>query len=314
MKLIRKIVNTFSASRNDLSESKSKSFEKLASPSKRRKTTNNVDEIPYQLIRIPIGTSVLNLNEQEYAFVRKRAASQLEHILRKTLKLSKKEAAKTIANLRSDTNDYIKPPDSENIFGCPLNQLPIAIVNPETQLPRVIVKVIHSFLSRGGFEQEGPFRVEGDKQQLAELVSGISQGYEVEGIDIDSFPIAVLAATIKRYLRTIPGSLIPKEATKVLVRLSNLKDNNLRSLAIQLVLLTLPYQHAKVFASTNLLLKACSVRENIHKMSAAALTVCFGPTLFDTGINLDLVSGANSLLKEFIENYSNYSIIPAALN
>lgn len=314
MKLIRKIVNALSASRTDLSDSKSKSFETLASPSKRRKTIDNtVDDIPYQNIRIPVGTSVLNLSEQEYAVVRKRAAFQLEPILRKALKLSKKEAANIIANLKGDPMDNIKS-DSENIFGCPLNQLPSYIVNPETQLPRVIVKCIHSFVSRGGFEQEGPFRVEGDKQQLAELVSGISQGYEIEGIDINSFPVAVLAATIKRYLRTIPGSLIPKEATEVLVKLSNLKDNNLRSLAIQLVLLTLPYQHAKVFASTNLLLKACSVRENVHKMSAAALTVCFGPTLFDTGINLDLVSGVNSLLKEFIENYTNYSLIPASLN
>lgn len=313
MKLIRKIVNALSASRTDLSESKSQSFEKMTSPTKRRKTLDNFDEIPYQLIQIPVGTSVLNLNEQEYAIVRKMAACQLESILRKTLKMSKKETANTIATLRSDPHDYVKP-SSENIFGCPLNQLPASIVNPETQLPRVIVKVINSFVSRGGFEQEGPFRVEGDKQQLAELVAGISQGYEVQGIDIDSFPIAVLAATIKRYLRSIPGSLISKEATELLVKLSNLKDNNLRSLAIQLVLLTLPYQHAKVFASTNLLLKACSVRENVHKMSAVALTVCFGPTLFETGINLDLVSGANRLLKEFIENYSNYSIIPATLN
>ena len=313
MKLIRKFVRAFSSSRTELSEFKSQSFEKIVSPTKRYKTLVNSDEIPYQLIRIPVGTSVLNLNELEYAIVRKRAAYQLESILRKTLKMSKKEAAITIANLRSNIDNYIKPA-SENIFGCPLNQLPASVINPETQLPRVIVKVIHSFVSRGGFDQEGPFRVEGDKQQLAELVAGISKGYEVQGINIDSFPIAVLAATIKRYLRTIPGSLISKEATELLVKLSNLKDNNLRSLAIQLVLLTLPYQHAKVFASTNLLLKACSVRENVHKMSAVALTVCFGPTLFETGINLDLVSGVNSLLKEFIENYSNYSIIPAALN
>ena len=311
MKLIRKIVNAFSASRTDLTASKS--LESFASPTKRRKTLDNGDEIPYQLIQLPVGTSILQLNEQQYAIVRKRAASQLEPILRKCLRMSKKEAAKTIAQLKNDSTELMKPV-SENIFGCPLSQLPSAIVNTETQLPRVIVKLIHSFVTRGGFEQEGPFRIEGDKLQLARLISGISQGYEIEGIDIDSFPVAVLAAAIKRYLRTIPGSLIPKTTTEVLVKFSNIKDNNLGTLAIQLVLLTLPYQHAKVFASTNLLLKACSVRESVHKMSASALTVCFGPTLFDTGIDLNMVSVVNNLLNEFIENYSNYSVIPAALN
>ena len=172
---------------------------------------------------------------------------------------------------------------------------------------------MHSFVSRGGFEQEGPFRVEGDKQQLSELVAGISSGYESNGTDIDSYPVPVLAAAIKRYIRSIPGFLIPQAATSLLVKLSNLKDSSLRTLAIQLILLTLPYQNAKALSSINLLLKTCSLQESVHKMSATALTVCFGPTLFDTGIDWNLVSGVNNLLNELIQNYSTYSIVPSTL-
>lgn len=309
MKLLKKLVSAFSASRHSLEDS----IEKLSSPSKRRKTMDKSDDIPLQLIQLPIGASVLQLNEQQYMQVRQRAAAQLEPILRKGLRMSKKEALKTISILKTDPSGSLKE-FTGNIFGCPLAQLSSELINPDTQLPRIIVKLMHSFVSRGGFEREGPFRVEGDKQQLAQLVEGISSGFEAEGIEIDSYPLAVLAAALKRYLRSMPGSLIPQSTTELLAKLFNLKDNNLRTLAIQLVLLTLPYQHAKVLASTNLLLKACAVKEQVHKMSAAALSVCFGPTLFDTGMDLKIVGIANSLLHELIQNYSKYSIVPAALN
>lgn len=306
MKLLKKIVNAFSASRTDLHDS----IERLAGPTKRRKTIDN-DEIPHQMIEAPTGASILQLNKQQYDQVRKLSGRQLEPILKKCLRMSKKEAARTVSQLLNYTEPQT---NSESIFGCPINLIPSEMMNQDTQLPVVIVKLMHSFVSRGGFEQEGPFRIEGDKQQLNDLVMGISKGFEAEGTEIDSFPIAVLAAAIKRYLRCIPGSLIPQETTAVLVKLFNLKDNLLRSVAIHLTLLTLPFQHAKIFASVNLLLKTCSMRESVHKMSAAALTVCFGPTLFDTGIDLNLVSGVNSLLNELIENYSIYSIVPSIIN
>lgn len=308
MKILKKFVTAFSASRTDLHDS----IEKLSGPAKRRKTIDS-DDIPHQVIQLPIGASILQLNELQYNQVRKRSAKQLEPILKKCLRMNKKDAAKIVLSLLN----YSEPQStsqSESIFGCPLNQIPADILSQETQMPLVIVKLMHSFVMRGGFEQEGPFRIEGDKQQLTELVNGISKGFEAEGINIDSYPIQVLAAAIKRYIRTIPGSLIPQQTTSLLVKLFNLKDNLLRSVAIHLTLLTLPFQHAKIFASVNLLLKTCSMRERIHKMSAAALTVCFGPTIFDTGIDLHLVSGVNSLLNELIENYSIYSIVPSILN
>ena len=311
MKLLKKFVNALSSSRTSLSDS----LEKLNSPVKRRKTLDNSDDIPHQMIELPIGQHILHLNEQQYMEVRQRAAEQLELILKKCLRLSKKDASKLVASLQQQNNEQLldTQADTLNIFNCPLIQLPAEIVNPDTQLPRIIVRLMHSFVRRGGFEQEGPFRVEGDKQQLAELVAGISSGFEANGINVDSYPIPVLGAAIKRYIRSIPGFLIPQNTTALLVKLYNLKDNALRTLAIQLVLLTLPYQHAKALSSLNLLLKTCSLQESVHKMSAAALTVCFGPTLFDTGIDLNLVSGVNNLLNELIENYSTYSIVPSAL-
>lgn len=313
MKLIKKLVNALSASKASLSDS----FEKLNSPAKRRKTLDNSDDIPRQLIELPIGQNVLQLSEQQWMLVRNKAAEHLEVVLRKCLRMSRKEASKLVSTLQIYDHfaTYNNPNsvDSLNIFSCPLVQLPSDLVNFDTQLPRVIIKLMHSFVKKGGFEQEGPFRVEGDKQQLSELVTGISGGIEANGIKIDSYPVPVIGAAIKRYFRSIPGFLIPQTTTSLLVKLNTLKDDSLRTLAIQLVLLTLPYQHAKALATINLLLKTCSLQESVHKMSASALTVCFGPTLFDTGVDLNLVNGVNSLLRDLIQNYSIYSIVPLAL-
>lgn len=311
MKLLKKIVNALSASKANLSDS----FEKINSPAKRRKTIDNSDDIPYQLIELPIGENILNLNEQQWMLVRNKAADHLEVILKKCLRMSRKEATKLVSNLQNyDQFAFVQPQqDTLNIFSCPLVQLPAEIVNPDTQLPRVIVKLMHSFVKKGGFEQEGPFRVEGDKQQLFELVTAISGGIEANGTEIDSYPVPVLGAAIKRYIRSIPGFLISQTATSLLVRLNSLKDDSLRTLAIQLVLLTLPFQQAKALATINLLLKTCSLQESVHKMSTSALTVCFGPSLFDTGVDLNLVNGVNNLLNDLIQNYSIYSIVPLAL-
>ena len=308
MKLLRKFVNALSASRTDFEYS----IDKISGPTKRRKTIDN-DDVPLQIIQLPIGASVLELNQEQYEQIKRKAAKHLEPILRKCLRMNKKEAAKTISSLQNCSSPTTTS-SPNSIFGCPLDQIPIELISRETQLPLVIVKLMHSFVFRGGLEQEGPFRTEGDKQQLSELVDAISQGYEAEGIEIDSYPVPVLGAAVKRYLRSIPGSLIPKETTEVLVKLFNLKNSIMRSVAIQLTLFTIPFQHAKILTSINLLLKTCALQERVHKMSAAALTVCFGPTLFEVGTDLNLVCGVNNLLHELIENYSIYSTVPTILN
>ena len=203
MKLLKKFVNALSLSRASMSDS----FEKLNSPTKRRKTIDNSDDIPHQLIELPIGEHIIHLNEQQYMMVRSRASDQLEIILKKCLRMSKKDASKLVFNLQNHDQFIInQPQDTLNIFNCPLIQLPADIVNPDTQLPRVIVKLMHSFVSRGGFEQEGPFRVEGDKQQLSELVAGISSGYESNGTSATEDVEAV---------HPVPGSTVAENVKEV---------------------------------------------------------------------------------------------------
>lgn len=309
MKLLKKIVRVLSASRTNSDDS----INKFATPIKRRKTLENSDDIPHQLIDMTTLTKIFELNEQQYNLLKKRALIQLEPILRKCLRMNNKETAKFIDSLKLDSEQHRKPVMLGNIFGCPLDQISSELINTDTQFPLIIVRLMQSFVTRGGFQQEGPFRIEGDKLLLTELVNGISRGVEADGISIDSFPLPVISAAIKRYIRLIPGSLIPKSTTALIVKLYNIKDANLRTLSIQLLLLTLPFQHSKVFTSLNLFLKACSMQKNVHKMSAVALSVCFGPTIFDTGIDIKIVGIVNNLLSEIITEYSHYSKVPSIL-
>ena len=313
MKLLKKIAKAISSSRTELNEADSLDH-LIESPAKRRKTLNGSidDDIPYTPIELPLNSLVLQITEKQHGYIKKRAALQLETILRKCLRMSKKEALKTVASL-SQVEAKVETSQDFSIFGCSLANLPGNLVNQETQLPTVILELMHLFASLGGFEQEGPFRLEGDKQILSQLIANISKGFPQEGTELAKVPIPVIAAAIKRYLRSIPGSLIPQSATSVLVKLFNLKDHNLRVLAIQLVILSLPFQHLKVLSTLKLFLKACSEREQTHKMSIEALAVCFGPTLFDTGMDLNLVTGANGLLQELITNHAHYLNIPKSI-
>lgn len=308
LKLLKAFQRAFSVSRTGSDDS----LQKLHGATKRRKTIEDADEIPYQLIGLPDGFSLMDLNEDQHRLLKERALHHLQPVLKKALNMKKKELAKTISALKHLEPANVAPTDKFSIFGTPLSQIPAELINSDSQLPHVIVQLMYAFVFGGGFEQEGPFRIEGDKQLLNQLVNGISQGVESDE-KISSYPLPVIGAAIKRYLRQIPGSLIPEVVSSLLHRLSRIQDSELKTFATQLLLLTLPFRHAKAFSTVLLLLKACSTRESTHKMSASALSVCFGPTLFNTGTDLQLLSAINAQLSDLITDFCKYTSIPSSI-
>ena len=304
MKLVKKLLRSFSQDLN---------FE---SSSKRTRTSvceAQEDEIPYRTIGVPVGTALLDLGEEDYEKLRQAALQQLPSLLKNAFHLDKKQVLTTIGKLSyPDTPNYICQSEF-SIFGMPLAQLPHELVNQESQLPCIIVKLMRAFVYNGGFEREGPFRTEGDKQQLAELIDSIAKGYESAEKPVESFPVPVLAAAIKRFLRQIPGCLIPAQHSQLLARANEIEDAPTRQLLQQLLLFSLPFRNAKVLSAILLLLQACASRESTHKMSAAALAVCFGPTIFDTGVDLKMIAAANELLTQFISDRSTFFSVPSSI-
>lgn len=300
MKLVKKLLRSFS--------------QDFASANKRLKTVeSDGEDIPYRTISVPIGTALLDLKEEDYEGLRQAALTQLPNVLKKAFKLDRKEVQSVMGKLsHPDVVNYVTQ-DKFSIFGLPLTQLPPELVNQDSQLPLIIVKAMRAFVYNGGFEREGPFRTEGDKQQLAELIESISPGYEIEHKDVDSFPVPVLGAAIKRYLRQIPGCLIPAQHAVLLAKSSTIHDSHSRQLLQQLLLFSLPFRNAKIFASVLLLLQACAARQSVHKMSAQALAVCFGPTIFDTGVDLKLISSLNELLTQFISERGTFFSVPSCI-
>jgi hypothetical protein len=302
MKLVKKLLRSFSQDW----ETSSKRLKKVASEA-------GEDEIPYRTIGVPIGTALLDLNEEDYEKLRVAALQQLPNLLKKAFHLDKKALQSTCGKLAyPDTPNYISQAEL-SIFGMPLAQLPHELVNQESQLPFIIVKLMRAFVYSGGFEREGPFRTEGDKQQLTELIDSIAKGYESANKQVESFPVPVLAAGIKRYLRQIPGCLIPAQHSQLLSQSSELEDAPTRQLIQQMLLFSLPFRNAKILSSILLLLQACAARESAHKMSATALAVCFGPTVFDTGVDLKLIARSNDLLAQFIADRSTFFSVPSSI-
>lgn len=312
MKLVKKLVHSLASSRAASADS----LNQLEGPFKKFKANESGDEVPYAFIDIKPGTTILDLDEYQYRQVRKAALTQLQGLLKQLPKTERGNVSSLMTGIVRDRPvDLAEIPaatgkSSFSIFGCPLELLPVDQVNRQTHLPSVIVRAMSAFVFNGGLEHEGPFRVEGDKAQLAELVEAVSRGYEHEGVTLDNYPSPVLGALIKRYLRQIPGSLFPSAATKMLVKTASLREESLRYLAVHLTILSLPHAHVKVFTTVLLLLGVCAARESVHKMSAASLAVCLGPTIFDTGMDLDLINGINGILAELINDRVAYITIP----
>ncbi len=303
MKLVKKLLHSFSQSQD------------IENTKKRLRTIASEDgqEIPYSTIGVPIGTALLDLNEEDYDKLRLAALQQLPDLLKKAFKLDRKEVQNILGKLNyPDTLNFVSQPEF-SIFGLPLTQLPYELVNQESQLPFIIVKVMRAFVYNGGFEREGPFRTEGDKQQLAELVELIEKGFERTSVRVENFQVPVLGAAIKRYLRQIPGCLVPSQHAILLARTSELQDPATRQLLQQFFLFSLPFRNAKILSTILLLLQACAARECAHKMSAQALAVCFGPTLFDTGVDLKLIASLNELLRQFIANRNIFFSVPSSI-
>lgn len=298
MKLVKKFLRSFS---QDFSDSKDTKKFKVGH--------DGIQDIPYQIIGVPAGTPLLDLKWEDYEKLRVSALQQLPNILKKALRMDKSTIQKVMTQLK-DVENQAQPAGDFSIFGYPLHLLPSELVNHESQLPLIIIKLMKAFVYGGGFEREGPFRTEGDKQVLLELVQSISQGFESEGVQVESFPVPVLAAAIKRYLRQIPGCLIPAQQAQLLAKAATLQDDALQQAMKQLLIFSLPFRNAKILSSILLLLQGCAVHESVHKMSSQALAVCFGPTVFDTGIDLQLITTLNSLLAEFISERATLMTVP----
>lgn len=309
--LVRKLLRSFSAH-----DTASASMDTLRQdPAKKVKISDEAgfddEEIPHNSLGIVAGTSILDLDRDQFEGLKSAASQQLAVMLKKCFKMDKSAINKVLFSINQDNQHMPSQTASFNIFGYPLEYLPEELINQESQIPRIILKVMHAFVYGGGFEREGPFRTEGDKQQLAELVESISQGFEREGIQIAQFPLPVLAAAIKRYMRQIPGSLVPASHASILSKAYCLQDENMRRALVQTTLLTLPFKNAKVLSALLLLLQACASRDYTHKMSAGGLAVCFGPTLFDTGTDLHMTANVNGLLTELILNRPQYASVPS---
>jgi hypothetical protein len=309
MKVVKSFLKSFAASHGGSEESVN-SFDR-----KRLKCGSKDDaalEVTELMETLKPSASILDVSEAEHEVLRAHLVPILAEVLQNALLLSKREASKVVAELSVEKS--LEPGQVHGIFGCPLHQLDAQLRDPYTGLPKVIVETMSAFIDNGGFEREGPFRIEGDKLELAALATAIQDGFESEHGILRRNQAPVLAALIKRYLRQIPGFLIPTQALQVLLHLNQrLKDASTRLLITQILILCLPHYQAKALMALLTFLQASAHRESTHKMSAAAIAVCLGPSVFDCGLDLQRINSSNALLGELIANRHSIINLPLSL-
>ena len=157
------------------------------------------------------------------------------------------------------------------IFGCPLDELPASCRNCDSGLPRVIIRLMQLIYDKGCNEY-GLFRLEGNSEFVDKLMQSISPGFESSNSDglLEQADVHDLAALFKRYLRSIPGLLVPFTYVDALYALRNVPDNVLRMRMSKLVLLCLPQDNLRALSGVVLFLRAILTLPN-HTISPDSL-------------------------------------------
>lgn len=144
--------------------------------------------------------------------------------------------------LRSFSSEARSSEQRQGIWGCPLDELPQAICNADSALPRVILRLMQVIWHlHANLRIPNLFRLEGQRGRVDEICAEISGGFESAKVHavlrdaLDATPAILfanfdeasqlahdLAGVVKRYWRSIPGQLLPRAIVHGLHALRNI--------------------------------------------------------------------------------------------
>ena len=158
------------------------------------------------------------------------------------------------------------------LFHLPLDTI---MTPPEHHIPSVL-KCILLKLFRRGPEQQGIFRVEASNKDVNELKRKIELGDE---INFEEWRTVIVANLFKRFLRAIPGCLLPSSKYTEFAATNDIKVESERVERIKKILSKIPPTNYKL--SHHVFAIMSQVAQNVahNQMTATNLGIAVGPAI-----------------------------------
>lgn len=179
------------------------------------------------------------------------------------------------------------------VFGVPLDRL----VGDDVRIPVVVERLITTIELKGLFV-EGIYRKSGITSRVTQLKQDMDD--DPEGVDLDSYPIHVLTATLKAFFRDMPEPLMTFELYESFLLATNFQDPEERAQAIFAETKKLPPAHYDLFERLAFHLARVAQHQEFNRMSPESLAIVFAPCILRTNKRLQAQDTLDCVNKQTI--------------
>ncbi|KAH7964843.1 hypothetical protein HPB49_001900 [Dermacentor silvarum] len=179
------------------------------------------------------------------------------------------------------------------VFGVPLDRL----VGDDVRIPVVVERLITTIELKGLYV-EGIYRKSGITSRVTQLKQDMDD--DPEGVDLDSYPIHVLTATLKAFFRDMPEPLMTFELYESFLLATNFQDPEERAQAIFMETKKLPPAHYDLFERLAFHLARVAQHQEFNRMSPESLAIVFAPCILRTNKRLQAQDTLDCVNKQTI--------------
>lgn len=179
------------------------------------------------------------------------------------------------------------------VFGVPLDRL----VGDDVRIPVVVERLITTIELKGLYV-EGIYRKSGIASRVTQLKQDMDD--DPEGVDLDSYPIHVLTATLKAFFRDMPEPLMTFELYDSFLLATNFQDPDERVQAIFMETKKLPSAHYDLFERLAFHLARVAQHQEFNRMSPESLAIVFAPCILRTNKRLQAQDTLDCVNKQTI--------------
>ena len=158
------------------------------------------------------------------------------------------------------------------LFHLPLDTI---MPPPNHNIPSVL-KCILVKLYRFAPGQQGIFRVEGSNKDVTELKNRVNAGGTV---DWEECRVVVVGNLFKRFLRSIPGCLLPSSKYTEFAATNDIKEEEERVERIKRILAKIPLPNYKLSQLVFFMLSEVALNVAINQMTPFNLGIAVGPSI-----------------------------------
>ena len=190
------------------------------------------------------------------------------------------------------------PSDTQGrLFHLPLETI---MPPPNHNIPNVL-KCILVKLYLQGPRHQGIFRVEGSNKEVTELTRRVQEG---DTVDWEECRVVVVGNLFKRFLRSIPGCLLPSSKYTEFAATNDIKEQLERVERIKKILSKIPLPNYKLSQLVFFMLAEVAHNVSLNQMTPSNLGIAVGPSILQPMEGLSVYQlEMHNIVSFIIHNY-----------